>query len=256
RILCGDPETEVRGVMVGIDVEVGEVLLADRLRDRGRRIDLLLAHHPEGTGMSGFFRVIGMQADMLHRGGVPINVAEALVAERSGEVERRFLPANAERAVDAARLLGIPFACFHTPADNCVNSFLQALIDGRTPSDLAGLVDLLLEIPEYAAAAASPPRVVAGEAGRRPGRIVVEMTGGTEGSLRAPEALVGAGVGTAVVMHVSEKYLKAARKHHLNLVVAGHIASDSLGMNLLLDRLGGEGAFEITPCSGFRRIAR
>ncbi len=40
RILYGDPETEVSSILVGIDLEVGEVLLADRLREKGRPVDL------------------------------------------------------------------------------------------------------------------------------------------------------------------------------------------------------------------------
>ena len=35
RILVGDPEAEVKSMLVGIDLEVGEVLLADTLRARG-----------------------------------------------------------------------------------------------------------------------------------------------------------------------------------------------------------------------------
>ena len=42
RILVGDPEIEVRRILVGIDIGVGEVLLADRLRERGQPIDLIL----------------------------------------------------------------------------------------------------------------------------------------------------------------------------------------------------------------------
>ena len=36
-------------------------------------------------------------------------------------------------------------------------------------------------------------------------------------------------------MHISDEHKKEAEKHHINVVIAGHIASDNLGMNLLLD---------------------
>jgi len=39
-------------------------------------------------------------------------------------------------------------------------------------------------------------------------------------------------------------------------VNAGHMVSDNLGMNLILDRLVKKGKFEIVPCSGFRRVKR
>jgi hypothetical protein len=32
RVCVGEPDTEVRGMLVGIDMEVGDVMLADRLR--------------------------------------------------------------------------------------------------------------------------------------------------------------------------------------------------------------------------------
>ena len=47
-------------------------------------------------------------------------------------------------------------------------------------------------------------------------------------------------------------------KHHLNIVLAGHISSDNLGLNLLFDKL--EKKFvqklEFVECSGFRRFRR
>ncbi|HIE47281.1 TPA: NGG1p interacting factor NIF3, partial [Candidatus Bipolaricaulota bacterium] len=54
RILCGDPSAEIRGVLVGIDIDVGEIMLADSLRGKGRRIDLVLSHHPVGRAYAAF----------------------------------------------------------------------------------------------------------------------------------------------------------------------------------------------------------
>ncbi|HXX53035.1 MAG TPA: NGG1p interacting factor NIF3, partial [Thermodesulfovibrionales bacterium] len=48
RILTGTGEEDVKSILVGIDVEVGEVLLCERLREKGKGIDLLLSHHPGG----------------------------------------------------------------------------------------------------------------------------------------------------------------------------------------------------------------
>jgi hypothetical protein len=56
-------------------------------------------------------------------------------------------------------------------------------------------------------------------------------------------------------MHIPEKHLEEANKHHINVVIAGHIASDTLGMNLLLDAAekAGQKKFSVIECSGFRR---
>ena len=76
RILFGKKDTEVKTILVGIDIEVGEMLLAERLKQKGEKIDLLLAHHPEGMALAGFFNVMYMQIDILNRLGIPVNIAE------------------------------------------------------------------------------------------------------------------------------------------------------------------------------------
>jgi len=64
RICVGDPDLEVRGMIVGVDMETAEVLLADRLREKGVPIDLVFAHHPEGPGYANLHEVMYMQADL------------------------------------------------------------------------------------------------------------------------------------------------------------------------------------------------
>lgn len=257
RILHGDPAMEIKGIMVGIDVDVGEIMLADRLR-AGKRIDLVLSHHPVGRAYAGFYNVMRMQADIINAFGVPINIAEALLEERMGEVERKVMPANHCRTVDAAQLLDIALACVHTPADNCAATYLQKLFDRKKPERLKEVISILEEIPEYAHAVKNnaPPKIVAGKNDRRAGRIFVDMTGGTEGSIKFLEKLAQAGVGTIVAMHLSEKHLEEAKKNTINVVIAGHIASDNIGLNILLDAVCGKEKVEIIPCSGFFRVKR
>lgn len=49
RILNGDKDAEIKKILVGIDMEAGEIVLADRLMEK-QKIDLVLSHHPEGRG--------------------------------------------------------------------------------------------------------------------------------------------------------------------------------------------------------------
>lgn len=257
RILHGNGDAEVGCLLAGVDMEVGEVLLAEMLRQRGEKIDLLVAHHPEGPALANLYRVMHLQEDVLHRLGVPINVAEGLLAGRIGEVRRNLLPVNHQRAVDAARLLGFPFLCVHTPADNLVTQYLERYLAEKAPSTVGDLVKALKQLPEYAAASKSGagPEIILGSEERRVGKIFVDMTGGTEGAKEVYERLSAAGVGTVVAMHLSEEHRKEAEKHHLNVVIAGHMASDALGMNLFLDRLEERGV-KVLTCSGLYRVRR
>ena len=258
RMLNGDPDKDIKTIMVGIDMEGPEILTADRLNERGESIDLVMAHHPEGAAWANFYDVMHLQPAVLHSFGIPLDIAKDLLKERINEVARSVAPANHLRSVDIARLLEMPFMCIHTPADNHVTSFLQNLFNKKRPEKLSQVVTMLKAIPEYldGLKKGAGPRILIGEPAKKAGKIFVDMTGGTEGSKKAFGRLSQAGVGTIVCMHLSEEHFKNAKEEHINVVIAGHIASDTLGINLLLDSLEKECAMRILPCSGFIRIKR
>lgn len=256
-ILYGKPETQVSRILVGIDIAVGELLLADRLRKK-QELDLVISHHPEGKAHASFYEVMQLQVDLLTKVGISESVARQLIEERIYEAERRVLPQNHMRSVDAARLLDLPFMCIHTPADNHAANFVQKLMYKEKPKNVGDIVDILMEIEEYKEAAKelAGPRIIRGNPKRAVGRIFVEMTGGTEGSKDAYDKLYKVGIRTLVCMHLSEDHFKKVKDADLNVVIAGHISSDTLGLNLLLDRIEKEEKFQIINCSGFRRFRR
>lgn len=257
RILYGNGAEEIQGVFCGIDMETPEILLADRLREKGLAIDLILAHHPEGVAQAGLHEVMPVQEYLMVRAGVPVNIAEGIMASRISEVKHGFMPMNHQRAVDAARLLDIPFMCVHSPADNLVNNFLDNLLAETAYKTVDDIMDILLDIPEYQEAQKlkAGPVIINGSGKNKAGKVFCKMTGGTGGPDTAFEKLAQAGVGTYLCMHIQEKHRKAAKEHHINVVVAGHMASDSIGMNLFLDQLGKKGV-AVTAASGLIRVRR
>jgi len=254
-LLYGEPDTEIKKIMVGIDIDTGELLLADRIR-KAEGLDLVISHHPEGRAHAAFYEVMQLQVDMLVRVGIDKKVAQALIDERKFEVERKVLPQNHMRSTDAARLLDMPFMCVHTPADNHAASFIENLMQKEKPKKVEGILDILAGIPEYKEAAGenSGPRIILGNPRRAVGKIFVEMTGGTEGPKEAYDKMYKRGIRTLVSMHLSEEHFKKVKDANLNVVIAGHISSDTLGLNLLLDRIEKEEKLETINCSGFRRL--
>ena len=199
-----------------------------------------------------------LQADVLAQYGVPINVAEGLMKIKISEVSRSINPINHFKAADTARLVNISLMNVHTPADNLVAKFVEAKIKKDKPEYVGDILKSLLEIPEYKEAAKMGfgPTLFTGSEDNRVGKIAfTELTGGTEGSPKIYEKLATAGIGTVISMHQSEEHRKEAEKAHINVVIAGHISSDSIGMNLFLDELEKKG-IEIMPCSGLIRINR
>ncbi|MFA6526290.1 MAG: NGG1p interacting factor NIF3, partial [Candidatus Buchananbacteria bacterium] len=160
--------------------------------------------------------------------------------------------------VDAARLLDINLICIHTPCDNLAADFLNKIITTTEIETVGELMKILKKIPEYAVAMKhkSGPKVFAGSEDNYTGKIALtEITGGTSNSKEIYEKMSQAGIGTIVGMHMSEDHKKEAAKHHVNVVIAGHMSSDSLGVNLLLDEIEKRGVV-VAPFSGLIRVKR
>lgn len=255
RILNLAEDKEIKKVLVGIDIEPAEILLAKEIGG----VDLIISHHPLGKGLAYLSDVMELQCDVLAHYGVPINVAEGLMKERISEVARGVNAANHQRTVDVAKLLGFNLICLHTACDNLAAKFLKDKVEKEDSlMRLEDLLNLLKGIPEYKEAMkiGAGPKIYVGDKENRCGKIAVcEITGGTEGSPKLYEKMAIAGIGTVLGMHISEKHKEEAEKANVNVVIAGHISSDSLGVNLFLDELEKRG-IEIIPCSGLIRISR
>jgi putative NIF3 family GTP cyclohydrolase 1 type 2 len=177
---------------------------------------------------------------------------------RISEIERRLMPVNHTRSVDVTRLLDIPMMCIHTAADNCVTYYLKKLFEKEKPERLKDIIKTLMNIPEYKKSAKLqvPPKILNGSENNKCGKIFVDMTGGTEGAKEIFEKFASSGVSTLVGMHYSEEHLENAKKAKLNMIVAGHISSDVLGLNVLFDEIEKEEKLEFLGVSGFERIRR
>ena len=145
RILHVADDKEIKKVLVGIDIDTAEILLAKQLGD----IDLVISHHPMGRALADLHEVMELQADVLNQYGVPINVAEQMLHERISEVARGINPKNHWQAIDAAKLLGVNLMCMHTVADNNAAMFLRREVEAKNPERLEELMSVIRGIEEY-----------------------------------------------------------------------------------------------------------
>ncbi|XOA42672.1 MAG: NGG1p interacting factor NIF3 [Candidatus Nealsonbacteria bacterium] len=256
RILNVAEDKEIKKVLVGIDIHPAEILLAKEVG----LIDLIISHHPLGKALANLSEVMELQCDVLNQYGVPINIAEGLMKERISEVARGVSKLNHQRTVDAAKILKFNLMCLHTVCDNLAARFLKEEIEkeGDNIMRIEDLVEFLENIQEYKKARefGSGPKIFVGNKENRCGKIALtEITGGTEGSPKLYEKMAIAGIGTIIGMHISEEHKKEAEAANINVVIAGHMSSDSLGVNLFLDELEKRG-IKIIPCSGLIRVSR
>jgi putative NIF3 family GTP cyclohydrolase 1 type 2 len=256
RILNGVTDADIKSMIVGIDVDEGELLLADKLKDKGIDIDLVVSHHPAGRAYAKFYEVMDLQVNAFAKEGVNVSASENLVMERKAQVERKVHAANHQRAVDIAKWLKLNFLCMHTPCDNLAYQHLRKLLVKEKPSTLGKILDILYTIPEYKDAAKNnnAPMIEIGNKNSKVCRIHLEFTGGTEGPQDIYSKLSASGIDTIVAMHQSEEHFKKCKETNINVIIASHIASDNLGVNLMLDYLENKEKFKVYEFSGFRRF--
>lgn len=252
-----DKKTQVKRVLVGIDINGPEILLASQLGERGKNMDLVIAHHPEGKALGNLAAVMEMGVEMGIALGLPIHLSEKIMEERMREVARSVHAANLYQVVSIAEHLEINFINTHTITDNLVHSFIENLIVKEKPATVGDLIELLMTIPEYQEASrlGFGPTIFAGSPKHRLGKIMIEMTGGTEPSPKIYPELSRVGVDSILGMHMRKETLDKSNENQLNVIVAGHMSSDSLGMNLFLDELEKKG-IEVVPCGGLIRVSR
>jgi len=257
RIHCGDQKAPIKRVLAGIDIGPGEILLATQLNERGKKIDAVIGHHPIGGSLASLHGVMDMIAEMYENLGVPVHTAERLMEERIREVGRGLHPVNHYQIIDTAKALGVNLLNMHTPTDNLVTKFLEDFLAKKKPETVGDIMKALMEIPEYQEAKrrGAGPGLFAGNPRNKVGKLFVEMTGGTNPSSKVYAELSRAGVSTLVGMHMRDDSREKATEYHMNVLIAGHMSSDSLGMNLYLDELEKKGV-EIVPCSGLMRVSR
>lgn len=249
-----DSGKEVKKILVGIDIDSADIIMAKNLG-----YDLVVSHHPEGKGLTNLDEVMHLQADLLNAtANVPINIAEGILRKRTALIKRNLAGFNHYKVVDTAKLLDISFISTHTPSDNLVWYYLQEAINQKKPEYISELMEILDQIPEYQEGKkrGAGPTMFAGNLDNRTGKIAcTEITGGTSNDKAIYEKIAASGIGTIIGMHMGEDSREEAEKNHLNVIIAGHISSDSLGMNIFLDELEARGP-EVTACSGFIRIKR
>lgn len=239
----------IKKVLIGIDMETPELLLAKELG-----YDCVVSHHPKAEGsMVNFSKVMDVQIDSMVSFGVPINKAQKVLRKKQHSIELGGHVSNYDRHASSARLLNMPYLNIHLPADiiteEIVQKHLEKKLNNQPKATLGDVIEALNEMSVYKNALAGPVIRVGGKTDYA-GKIAVLMAGGTNGGADVFKSYFEAGVGTIVCMHVPEDVKKAVTEQNIgNVIVAGHMASDSIGLNVIIEAWEKEG-LDVTKMSG------
>ncbi|MGH7721436.1 MAG: hypothetical protein ACRENL_01200 [Candidatus Dormibacteria bacterium] len=230
-----EARSDVRRVLFGVDISLAEILWAQQ-----NGFDAVIAHHPLGdAARSGLIEVVRRQVDQMGAEGVARDVAEHAVATRLEAVAHRVHVSNLNALVDGARLMGMPLCNVHLACDIITRNALIELLRSRAVEDskVGDAIDWLSDCFAEYRHGHSKPEVWAGSAGNRLGHWTVAIAGGTNGGFPVFNEYFRAGVDTILAMHIDQadlQQLRAATELSNTLVITGHMASDSIGINAVI----------------------
>ncbi len=242
------PGTRISHVLLGIDVGTSELFMARQLGYHA-----VIAHQPAGYA-GPFWEVYRLHVGQMVAAGVPREVAEEAVAGRIAGFEAAAQRENYDHVASVARLLETPFLNIHSPLDEVGRRIMQATVDealaANPAATVADLRDALLRLPEFAAAR-TQMQVALGAWDAPAGRTIVSHGAYTNGGYHVARAYLSHGVDTICCIHfpLEDAQRLAAEGVRGNILVMGHIAGDSVGINPYVARLRAEG-LEVTTFSG------
>lgn len=217
-------------VLFGIDAGVPELLLAKQ-----SGYDAVIAHHPQGgTAIVNFNEVFKRHAQQMTEAGVPLKEAENAVRKKLEELEIDGHTRNYGHAVDVAKLLKMPYMNIHTPLDEVGRRIMAHQIKNRTGKNatVQDVVDALSALPEFKNSV-TKIKIRLGKAKNSAGKVVVSHGAGTNGGYEVAKTYFKHGIGTVVYIHVGVGDLAKLKMEQQagNLIITGHVASDSVGIN-------------------------
>ncbi len=227
--------SNIKRILFGIDAGVPELLLAKQLG-----YDAVIAHHPQGgTAMVNSCKVFKRHIHQMVSVGIPQEEAEEAVKRKLAELEVDGHTRNYGHAVDVAQFLEMPYMNIHTPLDEVGRRIMSERVNRRIKpnSTVQDVVSALKELPEFKNAV-SEIKVRLGKPENSAGKVVVSHGAGSNGDYEVAKTYFKYGVGTVVYIHISSGDLEKLRATSQgNLIVTGHIASDSVGINPFIREL-------------------
>lgn len=226
---------KIKKILFCIDAGISELLLAKKLK-----CDAVIAHHPVG-GIAAihFHEVFKRHVQQMTDAGIPKEKAEDAVKKRLEELEVEAHTRNYAQAIDVAKLLEMPFMNIHTPLDNVGRQIMSKQISKKTSknSTLEEVITALEELSEFRNAL-TKIKIRLGKPENKAGKVVVSHGAGTNGGYEIAKTYFDHGIGTVIYIHIGIGDLaKLKAENKGNLIITGHIASDSVGINPLIKEL-------------------
>lgn len=224
-------------VLLCVDADIAELMLAKHLE-----CDAVIAHHPIGEASLNFHMVFDRHVGYMLEHGVPKQKAEEAVKKLKDRVALRNHTTIYTHTVAAAEKLDMPLVNIHLPCDELMRRTILAQLKSNRIEKVSDIKSSVENIPEFRNAA-TEVKVAYGDPSNSAGKYALVVAAGTNGGYPIAKAYFEHGVSTVIYLHVNGEDLAKLNEDKIqgNLVILGHLAGDSIGLNQLAQALEREG---------------
>ena len=227
----------IKKIMLMIDVTTADLMLAKNLA-----CDAVVTHHPIGVTAINFYKVIDRHIDYMKENGIPENIAKKSVLDLKKRIELRNHTQIYSSVIDSAKILNMPLVNIHQPCDEYARRVISQKIQDENPNLVSDLVTTLEAIPEFKNAA-TKIQVSYGQPNSNVDKWVAVIAAGTNGGFQIVKNYFENGISTVLYFHIDYNDLVKLNESNIqgNLIILGHLAGDSIGLNALANNLENEG---------------
>jgi putative NIF3 family GTP cyclohydrolase 1 type 2 len=228
---------KIKKVLIAVDVTSAELILAKNLG-----CDAVIAHHPLGSTALNFYKVFDRHIEFMLEHGVPKDKAEDIVKKMKNRIKVKSHAHIYTDVVSTARILGMPLVNIHQPCDEYMRRRILDKIKTGYNDLVVDIVKSIEEIPEFRNSD-TRIEVCYGSKKNKIGRWALVIAAGTNGGFPIAKAYFEYGISTVIYLHIDYNDLTKIYEEKLkgNLIILGHLAGDSIGLNALADRLEEKG---------------
>ena len=224
-------------VLLCVDASTAELMLAKNLG-----CDAVITHHPIGKASLNFHLVFDRHVDYMLEHGIPRHIAEEAVRKLKERVALRTHTTIYTHTVASAEKLKMPLINIHLPCDELMRRTILSQLRASKIEKVSDIKAAIEQIPEFRNSE-TKVQVPYGDPSNKAGKYALVVAAGTNGGYHIAKAYFAHGVSTVIYLHVNGEDLARLNEDKVNgnLVILGHLAGDSVGLNQLANALEKEG---------------
>jgi putative NIF3 family GTP cyclohydrolase 1 type 2 len=225
--------TNIKKVFVSIDVSPFDIYFAKNLG-----CDCVLTHHPIGKSAVSFHEVFDRHVEYMIEKGIKKKLAISLVKDLKYKAYLKSHSLIYNDVISTAKSLQMPLLNIHQPLDEYMRKVILFKLHKSKLKSVSDLIEAIEEITEFKKALT---RVIIcnGKASNEIGKWVLVIAAGSNGGYDIARTYYENNVSTVIYLHIDYNELKKVQKDKTckNLVILGHLAGDSIGMNKICKEL-------------------